>query len=50
MSRVALLALIGGILAIVVLRSPDGLSAAPTSLWTDDEWAEDWVDPPEPLL
>lgn len=50
MSRVALMALIGGCLVAVALRSLDGPTAIPTSLWEDEEWFEDWVDPPEPLL
>lgn len=50
MSRVALMALIGGCLLAVALRSLDGPSTVPTSLWQEDPWFEDWQDPPEPLL
>lgn len=48
MSRVALMALIGGLLLATALRRSDGTTAVPTDLFDWTEWS-DWSDPPEPL-
>lgn len=48
MSRIALLALIGGLVLLLSLRPSDRRSEASTDLWDWTDWA-DWADPPEAL-